>query len=145
MKKVLAGLGAASAVLATPALTYAQFITGGSDVSGGVSTGVLQSLLKPFIPQSTGPLNLEQLFITVLNLIILVAGIIAILYLIWAGVQYITAGGDDEKAKKARAGIFNAVIGIVVIILSYAIIVYVSRIVNGAGRTLDSQTNTGGF
>lgn len=48
-------------------------------------------------------------------------GIITVIVLIYAGIQYITAGGDAEKAEKAKKTILGAVIGLIIIIASYAI------------------------
>lgn len=47
---------------------------------------------------------------------------VAVLVLIWAGVQYITSGGSPEKAKKARATIINAILGIVILVTAYGIL-----------------------
>lgn len=48
------------------------------------------------------------------------AGAIAVLYLIWAGIQYITGGAKGASA--AKDSIVNAIIGIVVIILAWVIV-----------------------
>ena len=67
-----------------------------------------------------------------------VAGI-AFVYLIISGVNYITAGGDAEKATKARTGILNAIIGIVVIMLAYFILTFAATLgknIGGAGNTV---------
>lgn len=52
----------------------------------------------------------------------LAATVIAVVYLIWNGIQYITAAGDEEKQATAKRGITGSVIGIVVILLSYVIV-----------------------
>lgn len=64
-----------------------------------------------------------------LTFLLIVAGILAVFYLVWAGLQYITAGGDTTKATTARQGIVNAIIGIVIILLSIVIVQWVGRIV----------------
>ena len=77
---------------------------------------------------------------TVFNIVMLIAGILAVLYLIWSGVQYITAGGNADRTKAARAGIVNAVIGIIVILAAFFLV----RFAVGIGRTVDSaNTDTG--
>jgi hypothetical protein len=73
---------------------------------------------------------------TAVNVILLVAGVVAILYLLWSGIQYITSAGNPEKAKAARAGIINAVIGIIIIVAAY----YIIRFAVGAGGSI---TNSG--
>ena len=50
------------------------------------------------------------------------AGVAAVIYLIWAGAQYILAAGTPEKSKQARAALINAVIGVVIVVSAYAII-----------------------
>jgi hypothetical protein len=136
MKKQLVGIAGAIGALTVPAIAFAQ--------QAQYSQGLIdrfRTLLAPVVPNSNG-INFLTVVVNVLQFLTLLAGIIAIFYLIWAGIQYITAGGDDDKAKKARAGIFNAVIGIVVIIFAYAIIVYVSSIAGTANGFL--QGGAGG-
>lgn len=65
----------------------------------------------------------------IINTITLIAGILAVIYLIWMGIQYITAGGDAEKAGVAKQGIINAVIGIIIIVLAYGIAKYVANVI----------------
>lgn len=139
MKKILAGLSTAAAVIGTPLVAFAQVV----DVPD--TTG-LARLLQPIMPTNQN-FTIAGLFYTVFNFIILIAGIIAILYLIWAGIQYITASTDEDKAKKAKTAIFNAIIGIVVIILSYAIIFYVGGLTRGAVGQIEGTggINGGGF
>lgn len=74
-----------------------------------------------------------------INVIIFVAGFLAFIYLVISGFQYITAGGDAEKATKARTGILNAIIGIIVIALAYIIIRSVGGLFGGA----NAPTNLG--
>jgi len=59
---------------------------------------------------------------TVLNVILLLAGILAVFYLIYSGIQYITSAGNPDKIKSARAGIINAIIGIIIIVAAFFII-----------------------
>jgi len=57
------------------------------------------------------------------------AGIIAVIYLIYGGLLYITAGGDAEKSKSGRAALINAIIGIVIIALAFLIVRWVGSVV----------------
>ena len=52
----------------------------------------------------------------------LIAGSLAVLYLVWSGIQYIMSGGDSKKAEAGKTGVKNAVIGIAIIMASGAII-----------------------
>ncbi|GAB4140947.1 MAG: hypothetical protein Fur0024_2650 [Patescibacteria group bacterium] len=64
------------------------------------------------------------------NLLVFV-GVLVVLVLIWGGFQYVTAGGSEEKVKAAKKTITNAVIGLVVILLAFAIMQGVKSLVAG--------------
>ena len=57
----------------------------------------------------------------VVDTLLYVGGALAIIYIIYSGILYITAAGNPDNAKKGQQGIMNGVIGIFVIVLSYFI------------------------
>ena len=75
---------------------------------------------------STTTTSLNVLFGNVTNLIALVAGMIAFIYLVYSGILYLTAAGNPDSAKKGQQGIINAIIGIIIIVAAWAIIGAVS-------------------
>ena len=58
----------------------------------------------------------------ILNAIILVSGLVAVIFIIIGGVQYMTSAGDAGKFKKARDTILYSVIGLVICVLAFAIV-----------------------
>lgn len=66
--------------------------------------------------------SIEGVFDEVISIIIIIAGALAVIYLIYSGIIYITAAGNPDNAKKGQQGIINAVIGIVIIVAVYFII-----------------------
>lgn len=52
-------------------------------------------------------------------------GIIAVMVILYGGFKWMTSGGDDSKVEKARKLIINGAIGLVIILLSYAIVQFV--------------------
>lgn len=102
------------AMMLSPLLVAAQFTTPGSggtglsDTFGGAST-------------------VSQLILTIINIILALAGLIAVLILIIGGFRYVTSFGNEEAVEKAKKMIINAVIGIVIIILSFVIVRVVSN------------------
>jgi hypothetical protein len=72
--------------------------------------------------------NISNILNFGISILLVLAGGIAVLFLVWNGFLYITAGGDAAKAKTARAGIINAIIGIVVILAAYLIIRFATSI-----------------
>lgn len=61
-----------------------------------------------------------------INLILILAGLVAFLFLLWGGLQWILAGGDKEGTEKARKRITAALVGLVIVFAAYAIIQLVS-------------------
>ena len=51
--------------------------------------------------------------------------VVAVLYLIISGFQYILAGGDQKKAAAARSAIQNTLIGVVVVVIAYVLVKFV--------------------
>ena len=68
-----------------------------------------------------------------------IAGIAAVFYLLLSGFQYITAGGDGEKAGKARTGIVNAIIGIIILMAAF----FIFNAARNAGTGLSSGNVSG--
>lgn len=70
-------------------------------------------------------LNFMQLVGRVVDILLLLAGIVAFFYVLYGGFLYLTAGGDSGAVTKARTTIFNAIVGILIIAASYAIVRFV--------------------
>lgn len=81
----------------------------------------------------TDNITIEAVAAKFANLLILAAGIIAFLYLVYVGILYITAAGNQEQAVRAQRGFVNIIIGIIIISLSYLIILYVSNLAQQIG------------
>jgi len=60
--------------------------------------------------------------------IIAMAGVTAVLFIIIGGIQILTAYGNDEKLGKAKKTITFAIAGLLIAILSYAIVSIISAI-----------------
>jgi len=87
----------------------------------------------------------QQILLKVVNLLMALAAGVALVFIIIGGYQYMVSGGSEETAEKGRKTLTNAVLGLVIIIMSYSII----RIVTGAltgnvgsGTNPTSTTNT---
>lgn len=61
----------------------------------------------------------------IINAAIMLSGIAALFFLMWGGVKYITSRGDSAAVESAQKTITFAIIGLVVVILSFAIFNFV--------------------
>ncbi|MDP2624920.1 MAG: pilin [Candidatus Peregrinibacteria bacterium] len=96
----------------------------------------------------------EQFGVTSINYIIAdiavvllqISGALAIFFIIMNGFNYIKAFGQEEEIQKAKKGLTWAIVGLLVVILSYAIVQNVLRITlsvddNDESGAVPSETN----
>ncbi|MFA6421919.1 MAG: hypothetical protein WCV92_00745 [Candidatus Buchananbacteria bacterium] len=85
---------------------------------------------------TTGNLGDKPLIDTIGNIIIVVLGFLAvvfILFIIYAGFLWLLAQGDETKIKKAKAIIIQGIIAVIVIFLAFAITQFVFDVIIGQG------------
>jgi hypothetical protein len=78
-----------------------------------------------------GESTLNGFIVTIIGWLLSISGAIAILFVIIGGFRYITSAGNEESAEAGKKTVINAIIGIVVIILSYVIVNVISNTVSG--------------
>lgn len=75
----------------------------------------------------------------VINVVLGFTGVIFLLILLYAGFMYMTAGGNPDQVKKAVLWIRNGIIGLIIIVFSFAIVNFIMGWLAGGG------TGFGGF
>lgn len=84
--------------------------------------------------------ELPNVIINILNGIIAVSGLVAVVFVIVGGIQYMTSAGDPGKTKKAKDTILYAVIGLVICVLAFAIVNFVvNNIINNQSQADDKK------
>ncbi len=73
----------------------------------------------------------DGVFTKITNTILYAVGIISVIMLILGGIRYVVSGGDSKKVTDAKNTIMYAIIGLIVAILSYAIVNFVISAVGG--------------
>ncbi|MBI4022535.1 MAG: hypothetical protein HY372_04185, partial [Candidatus Andersenbacteria bacterium] len=89
-------------LVAPPVLAQVQPVTGdcgfpGVVCKGGETVDNVVIFLEPLI-----------------NMVLVLIGTIAVIFLIYAGIKYISSGGSEEDAATAKRQILYAVVGIVI-------------------------------
>ncbi len=62
---------------------------------------------------------------TIINWIVMVVGIVAVIMIILGGIFYVISAGDPGKIKKAKDTILYGIIGLVIVLLAFAIVNFV--------------------
>lgn len=79
-------------------------------------------------PPDNVPEDIEAAIMNVTNYILGFIAIIATLVIIWGGVQYLTAGGNEDSVANAKKTISYGIIGMVIAGLAYAMVIVVTQI-----------------
>jgi hypothetical protein len=103
----------------------------------GTNTGLLPSLydrvpcgtdaLGVQTPQIKSVADVLTIIANVIRILIAVSGALAVIVIVVAALYYITSTGSPDRIKRARDIIQQAVIGLLVITLSYAVVTYVGK------------------
>lgn len=64
----------------------------------------------------------------VLTLLVVVGVLASLIFLIYGGIKWITSGGDKGAVETARGQIVAAIVGLIVIIMSFAILSFVLQL-----------------
>lgn len=76
----------------------------------------------------------------IINGVILVLGTLAVVIIVIGGISYMTSSGDAGKLKKAKDTILYACVGLVICVLSFAIVNFTINIIGGNTTTSNSAS-----
>ncbi len=86
-------------------------------------------------------------FSEITNVLLFVIGAVAVIMIVIGGLRYVISGGDAKQVQAAKNTILYALVGVIIAILAYAVVNFVSNtfITNGSGSGLNSSdTSTSG-
>ena len=75
---------------------------------------VLAALPSPTSPLSGGAITLQEIqdrIEQIAKFLIIVGVVLAVIFIVWGGIAYMFAGGDETKSGTAKSRIWNGVIG----------------------------------
>lgn len=80
----------------------------------------------------------------VLGWVYMIIGILAVVFIIIGGLRYVLSNGESSKLAQAKNTIMYAIIGLVLVILAYAITQFIVQVVDGSSweGLRDSVINT---
>lgn len=75
----------------------------------------------------------------IIGIALSLVGVVFLVLMIYGGFLWMTAGGEADKVKKAKGIIINAVIGLIIVLASYAITFFV---LDQVGNATDADVGT---
>ena len=117
-------LGTQALVLGSTSLAFAGTARGAAscDIAGGIAAGAACAAPDGAKTELFGS---GSIFNTVTNTLIFIVGAVSVIVLIIAGLRYVLSAGNASAVTAAKDTILYAVIGIVVALLSYALVNFV--------------------
>ena len=92
-----------------------------------------------FSPASTlglGTADLQDTVIAIIQWVLGLIGLVAVVLILYGGFTWMTAGGNEEKVEKAKKIITGAVIGLVIVLIAWAIVIFALNVLqNTSGVT----------
>lgn len=88
-----------------------------------------------------GIARLTCLPIVLNNLIVfalMASGVVAVFFIIFAGAKLVTSGGDQKKVEGARKTMTWAIIGLVIILMSYFIVNFLG-VISGTEKCVNTE------
>lgn len=105
--KLIVRVGASISAAALPLIAFAQGLGATDSFQGTASGDLIPAVFK------------------IINYLLIIAGVVAAIYLIMGGIRYITSQGEEGETEKAKNTILYALIGLIVIALSAAIVNFI--------------------
>lgn len=101
------------------------------------------AISNPAIPNlgSDGGSALAKYLAIIWKVLVIFGGLMVFLQLVWGALNWILSGSNPDRLKRAKDQMFNGIFGLVILVLSYAIVKLIStftglNILNPAWPTL---------
>lgn len=91
---------------------------------------------------NAGNRDIKTLLVDIVRYLLSFLGLVAVVIIMYAGWLWMTSGGNQQQLEKAKKTLINAVIGLIIIILSFVIVSWVANWI--AGTINNSNIRSGG-
>jgi len=79
------------------------------------------------LPKVNFPSGIWGVALAVVDMMLYVAGIVAVVSIIIAGISYVTAAGSSDKITSARKRIVNSLVGLAIVIVASATVSFIGN------------------
>jgi len=99
-----------------------------------VEEGGLKTIGTVAYDQVGAPKDVQSVVASFIYILLTFLGIIFLVLIIWSGYEWMTAGGDQAKVTTAKSRLTNSVIGLVVVLASWGIALYIMKLAVGIAQ-----------
>lgn len=90
-----------------------------------IQATIINPALDPDLTQKSGPQLFAYYLGSFWKFIVIGGAIFFLIFLLWGGMMWISAGSDPNSIKEAKGRIMNAGMGLGILVASYAIMQYI--------------------
>ena len=119
MKKILLIIGAIAAIIAPQMILASSSNLVFADAKTQIESAVNE------VGGSENKTDVRGFIGNIIKTMFFIVGVLAVIVIIFAGVTFVMSAGNSQPIQKAKTTIIYAVIGLIVSILSYAIVNFV--------------------
>jgi len=110
---------------------FCLFLFSGSIVSAQ-SYGLDETISEVPAYQAQANENYDETFVAtkvgdMIGLVLSFIGVLFLILIIYGGISWMTAGGNEQNVEKAKTIIINAVIGLLIVIFAYTITSFIGN------------------
>lgn len=120
------GTGGITFEILTPWYKYLD----GEEVTSTDSAGNERTNCRPTFTDDTIAETVTKVGIAVIELLTRLAALVALGFIIWGGIQYITSQGEPEGLSGAKNTITNAIIGLIIAIIAVGLVQFIGNAVS---------------
>ena len=86
--------------------------------------------------------KLTERVVDIINVVVGIVGVIAVVAVVFGGVLFVTSTGDAAKVTRAKNTIIYGIVGLVVALLAFAIVSFISGAIFSPGSVGTSSSNS---
>ncbi|MCQ2571069.1 MAG: pilin [Candidatus Saccharibacteria bacterium] len=86
---------------------------------------LLAAGIKNQVQNINGEETLEGDINSIISGVMVAVGVVAVIFIIVGGVNYMTSQGDPGKIQKGKKTLISGIVGLIIVILAYAIVNFV--------------------
>jgi len=75
--------------------------------------------------------NFLLIGLAIIDILLRIGGLVAVAFVIYGGIRYVTSQGEPDKTAQARGTIINALIGMALCVISVALVSFVGTRIGG--------------
>ncbi len=77
--------------------------------------------------EDQNPTDIRYRIVKIINVVVSVIGILLVILMIYGGVLWMTASGNEDQISKAKKILANAAVGLIIVLLSWSITYFILK------------------